>query len=34
MSILKRIDFTTVFDEFDSWSILARPNQLSPPGND
>jgi hypothetical protein len=30
MSILKRINFTTVLDEFDSWSILARPTPTTP----
>jgi phage terminase large subunit-like protein len=34
MSILKWTDFTTALDELDIWPILARPNQLPPPGED
>jgi phage terminase large subunit-like protein len=34
MSMLKRIDFATTLAELESWSILARPNQLPPPGED
>ena len=34
MSLFKRIDFATLIAELESWSCLARPNQLPPPGED
>jgi len=34
MSILKRFDLKTALDKLDSWSILARPSQLPPAGED
>ena len=34
MSLFKRIDFATLLAELESWSCLARPNQLPPPGED
>ena len=34
MSLFKRIDFATIRAGLESWSCLARPNQLPPPGED
>jgi phage terminase large subunit-like protein len=34
MSLYKRVDFATLLAELESWSCLARPNQLAPPGED
>src|SRR5215469_3477252 len=34
MSLLKRISFAAILAELESWSCLARPNQLPPPGED
>ena len=34
MSLFKRIDFATLLAGLESWSCLARPNQLPPPGED
>jgi phage terminase large subunit-like protein len=34
MSMVKRIDFAAALAELESWSCLARPNQLPPPGED
>jgi phage terminase large subunit-like protein len=34
MSMLKRIDFAAILAGLESWSCLARPNQLPPPGED
>lgn len=34
MSMLKRIDFAAMLEQLDSWSVVARPNQLPPAGDD